>query len=124
MGWNTTVIVLNDAIDMIRDDPNFGKNLYYAILNSVRGEQVDVPAYSYRPGELTPRGVHVNAATVIEQHHADDTAIVAIGQNYGTKIGSCYYTGRHDLPEGQEKILRQLADNMGYRLVKKSAKRK
>lgn len=117
MGWNTTVIVLNDAIDMIRDDVDFGRNLYYAILNSVRGEQVDIPARSPRGG------VHVNAATVIEQHHADDTAIVAVGQNYGTKIGSCYYTGRHDLPEGQERILRQLADNMGYRLVKK-AKRK
>lgn len=121
MGWNTTVIVLNDAIDMIRDDPNFGKNLYYAVLACQRGEQQDVPAYAYRDGQV--RGVHVNAATVIEQHHADDTAIVAVGQNCGTKIGSCYYTGRHDLPEGQEKILRQLADNMGYRLVKKSKRK-
>lgn len=34
MGYNTTVVVLNDALDAIRDDPEFGKKLYHAILAS------------------------------------------------------------------------------------------
>jgi hypothetical protein len=117
MGWNTTVIVLNDAIDMIKDDVDFGRNLYYAILELQRGKQVDIPARSSRGG------IHCNAATAVETHHADDTAIVAVGQNCATELGRCYYTGFHGEEQGKLNILRQLADNMGYRLVKKSAKR-
>lgn len=80
MGYNTTVVVLNDALDQIRDDPDFGRKLYEAILKVQRGKPVDVSA-----------GYHVNAATVIETHHADQTAFVAVGGNYGvvleTKFG-------------------------------------
>ena len=117
MGFNTTVIVLNDAIDMIKDDPDFGRNLYYAILELGRGKQVDIPARS------AYGGVHCNAATAVETHHADGTAIVAVGGNCATKLGECYYTGYHGEDAGKLKILQQLADSMGYRLVKKSAKR-
>lgn len=123
MGYNTTVMVLNDALGYIEKDPKFGENLAKAIYqkSGLRDKGVDVPAHAYVDGE--PRGVHCNAATVIETHHADGTAIVAVGQNYGTKLDECYYVGRHDLYEGQLKILQQLASYMGYRLVKKAPKK-
>lgn len=113
MGYNTTVLVMNDALTQIEEDPEFGKNLAKAIYS----------IYDDRASRDIPAGNHCNAATVIESHHADGTAIVAVGQNYGTKIDECFYVGRHDLPEGQLKILKQLASYMGYRLVKKAEKK-
>ena len=122
MGYNTTVVVLNDALSMIRDDPKFGENLYDAILRLQRGEQVDVPAYSYRDGRVS--GVHVNAATAVETHHADGTAVVAVGGNCATVLGHVFYTGYHGDESGKLKTLQQLADAMGYRLVKKPARKR
>jgi len=118
MGYNTTVIVLNDAIDIIRDDPKFGEKLYYAILELARGKQVDIPAHSYRDGKIT--GVHCNAATAVETHHADGTAVVAVGGN----CASVFYTGYHGDESGKLKTLQQLAESMGYRLVKKPARKR
>jgi len=122
MGFNTTVIVLNDALDMIKNDPKFGENLYYAIIGLARGEQIDVPARSYAP-DGTIRGSYGCAATAVESHHADDTAVIAVGGNCASELGRFYYTGYHGDDEGKLDILRQLAARMGYRIVKNSAKR-
>jgi hypothetical protein len=81
MGWNTTVVVINDALDMIRDDPEFGRRLYDAVLKVQRGKPVDVAAHS-------KRGIHCNAATVIETHHADHDVLVKVGGNYGEVVKS------------------------------------
>jgi hypothetical protein len=76
MGYNTTVVVMNDALSAIEQDPEFGKRLARAIRDAFGGDRVDVPAH----GE---RMIHCNAATVIETHHADHFVTVRIGQNYG-----------------------------------------
>jgi hypothetical protein len=76
MGFNSTVVVMNDALDMIRDDPQFGERLYRAVLEVGRGKPVDVSAH-------TKRGIHCNAATVVESHHADYDVFVKVGGNYG-----------------------------------------
>lgn len=76
MGFNTTVVVLNDALDQIAKDPEFGKNLVDAIMRRRRdGEYVTVPA-----------GNHCNAAEVIETHHADYDVLVRIGGNTGRVV--------------------------------------
>ena len=56
---------------------------------------------------------------MIETHHADGTALVAVGQNYGRKLGEFYPYG-----EGSEdeRLLKALADKLGYRVVKKAVK--
>jgi uncharacterized hydantoinase/oxoprolinase family protein len=74
MGYNTTVIVLNDALDNIANDPNFGKKLVAAIKNACYGT-TNVSA-----------GGFVNAATVIESHHADEHVLVDIGGNMGKVV--------------------------------------
>lgn len=76
MGWNTTVVVLNDALDQIEKDPLFGKKLAQAIrdLHDPKGWR-DVSA-----------GNHCNAAEVIETHHADYNVLVSIGGNTGKII--------------------------------------
>ena len=81
MGWNTTVVVMNDALSAIRDDPQFGERLYRAVLAIQRGKPVDVAAHANG-------GIHCNAATVIETHHADHTVYVKVGQNCGVPFTS------------------------------------
>ncbi len=82
MGWNTTVVLLNDALHEIAEDPEFGKRLADAVsLLAVNKGPVDVSAHGRR-------SIHCNAATVIETHHADITVHVAVGQNYGQVVPS------------------------------------
>lgn len=111
MGYNTTVLVLNDALDQIASDPHFGKKLVFAIskLGMGRGP-VDVSA-----------GNHANAATVVETHHADLSTLMLIGGNYGSKVGTARGWKHHDR-EDQLGMLQQVLDEMGYIVVPKSAK--
>jgi hypothetical protein len=122
MGFNTTVVVMNDALSDIANDPDFGKNLADAVSRSCLGDQVDVPAYSYRRNGYDKgwTGVYCNAATVIETHHADQTTLVAVGGNCGTNLGTFWPYGEGTL---EERMLRELADKLGYRLVKKAPKK-
>lgn len=79
MGFNTTVLILNDNLNEIENDPDFGKNLARAITQlSCRGP-IDVPA---RSGHSSC----AKAALVIETHHADYDVYVKIGGNYGEVI--------------------------------------
>ena len=112
MGFNTTMIVMNDALHCIKEDPDFGCKLAEAIIQCagsgiLQGNHLaDVPAGSF-----------ANAATVIESHHADGTAVVAIGGNIGTNLGIVFPYG--DKEEYSVRVLRQLADQLGYQLRKK-----
>ena len=100
MGYNTTVVVMNDALGAIANDPKFGESLQRAVCEAQRGKPVDVPAYSYRNGvDQEWTGVHCNAATVIETHHADDTSLVAVGGNTGTSLGLFWPYGEGSLEE-------------------------
>jgi hypothetical protein len=109
MGFNTTVIVLNDALDQIEKDPNFGKNLSRAIMSlPIKGGSVDVHA-----------GNHCNAAAVIESHHADYSALVLVGGNYGSVVGKSFGWSHHE-KEAQLCMLKNILDDLGYRIVKKS----
>jgi hypothetical protein len=113
MGYNTTVIVMNDALGQIEEDPDFGKKLAAAI----RGLQIPE---KYRSRDVSA-GYHVNAAAVIESHHADFIRIVAVGGNMGWRVESvaAYRAGPMG-PEKQveEEILQRFATKFGYRLVK------
>jgi len=110
MGYNTTVVVMNDALDQIKNDPAFGEKLARAVMGfniPVRGK--DVAA-----------GNFVNAATVVSQHHADAVHLVAVGGNYGRDLG--HVVSWRDQTD-DEKILRALADKLGYTLRKKTTRK-
>lgn len=110
MGYNTTVMILNDALESIEKDPDFGKNLAAGVRRVTLGKPVDV---------FSKNG---SAATVIETHHADGTSLVAVGGNDGISLGTFYYVGNPYEDEGKVAILKALAEQLGYRIVKKSAK--
>jgi hypothetical protein len=88
MGFNTTVVVLNDALDQIANDPEFGKKLADAIR-----------CIGYRPGPhslYVTAGNHSNAASVVETHHSSMTVVVAVGGNYGSVLGEYPNPSHHE----------------------------
>ena len=108
MGYNTSVIVLNDALNQIERDPDFGRKLSMAVLalNLEPGRHQDVSA-----------GNHCNAASVIETHHADSTTLVSFGGNMGhQQLTTCGWL--HHQAEQQERMCREWAGKLGFRLVK------
>lgn len=108
MGYNTSVVVINNALDQIANDQNFGKNLAEAVRSlsgRAPGTRIDVAA-----------GNHCNAAHVVETHHADQTTIITVGGNLGLLRASAY--GWTDTPETQKALLAAWAEKLGYHLVK------
>jgi hypothetical protein len=108
MGFNTTVVVMNDSLDFIRRDTDFGKKLADAIQSAAVKCPVGISALGAS-----------NAATVIETHHADGIALCAIGGNYGSRLTTLWYVGDITSDECKLKILKQFADDLGYRIVRK-----
>jgi len=109
MGYNTTVMIVNDALNEIENDKEFGKNLVSAIMRTtITSGSIAVPVGNY-----------CNAVTVVEQHHADNTVLVSVGGNYGCVFGECYGYSHHT-PKDKENILRKVAKDMGFDLRRRS----
>ena len=116
MGFNTTVVVSNDALHTIAKDPDFGKNLAKAIqsIGCRTDESIGVSA-------TDGLAIHCSAAEVVECHHADDLVAIAIGCNGGTELG---YAGRYNILHKENKdeqkieMLRNLAESLGYTIRK------
>ena len=115
MGYNSTVIVMNDSLSAIEKDPDFGKNLVRAIMAmSMKrmGEFADVSALR-----------HINAATVVDCEHADYYRAILVGGNMGEPMGGAgtwsTYLREMDKDQRKEYHLKELARSCGYRLVKR-----
>jgi len=106
MGYNTTVVVRNDALEDIEKDKGFGKKLSEGV------RRVFKPPYWIVE---IPAGSHANAIQVVESHHADLMEVIAVGGNLGRRLGP---GGNYRATN--EEILHRLADEMGYCLVPKS----
>ncbi len=116
MGMNTSVIVLNDALDSIENDPEFGKKIGNAIRECRHHNR-----YRADHGVDISCGSHCNAATVVETHHADETTLLAFGGNCVSNLGGVYGY-RHNAEEIQVALLKMLAEKLGYRVVKVKVK--
>ena len=109
MGYNTTIVVMNDAISQIEGDPLFGKKLAQAMreASGANGQRIDIPA-----------GNHANAAHVVECHHADATAVITVGGNLG--IAQVHAHGwRHHEKDTQVRLLEQWAEKLGMQVTPK-----
>lgn len=78
MGFNTAVLVLNDAMSDIASDHAFGAKLVGAIQSGRRA-----PSVSARGN-----GSFINAATVISTSHADYYQTCIFGRNSGWVVSS------------------------------------
>jgi hypothetical protein len=107
MGFNTSMIVLNDALYAIEKDTEFGKKVADAVSNLPQQHGVDICS-----------GCNANAATVVETHHADGTKLLAFGGNCVTDLG-VVHAFRHNEEDVQVLLLQMLAEKLGYKVVKK-----
>ena len=108
MGWNTSAIILNDALEMIEKDPDAGKKIAGAVRELHIRHPVDICM-----------GNHVNAMTVLETHHADTIAPILLGANTGHVIDGCHFHWSRDFEEWEKELLQLLAKKHGYTLRKK-----
>jgi len=99
MGFNTTVVILNDGLSDIAKDPTFGKRLADAI-NGVGDKPIYIPGLTMSP-----------VAVVVESHHADYTTLVAIGGNCASVLYSRGYSIHHT-KEAKWDILEEALDHL------------
>jgi len=101
MGFNTAVVIHNDALHDIAKDPDFGKNLAEAVsMLSGRGGRVNVPS-----------GSQCNAATVIATTHSSDCVVVAVGGNYGNVLGHLSGVEEHHTEDGKDLVLGRICSS-------------
>lgn len=115
MGFNTGILLLNDALYAAEQDKDaFATNLLRAVGEhmSNRGEPLDFAI-----------GNNVNGGTVFHQSHADFVGIYAIGGNYVTPLLTRYNYVHHTY-EAKLAIVREMADELGCRLVAKPKTRR
>jgi len=108
MGFNSTLVIMNDSLHEIAKDKNFGKKVSDAVQRVDHEKYVDISS-----------GCCGNAATVVDCHHADGTALIAVGGNCATVLMPYAGSYRHHTKEGQERMLRAWADELGFRVAKK-----
>jgi len=101
MGFNTAVIIKNDYMHTIQDDKDFGEKLCDSI---------------YYSGWNKTRNLH-NSFSTLPSQHADTMQVVLIG---GNSIRSLGYSNWNST---DIEILRDLADQFGYKLTKKREKK-
>lgn len=107
MGYNTGLLLLNDAIDGVWKDPvRFAEHFRNAF--STYGRSNDSMDF--------PIGNHANGGRVFHMAHADVTGVYAIGGNHTSRLCSVHNGGRHYHEAEQIQLLRDIADNLGYRI--------
>lgn len=107
MGYNTTLFILNDAWGQIEKDP-------VGFVKELNKRHVDAMG---KPQEFG-FGNYGNGFWIVANHHASETKVIAVGGNYVTILGS-YYGSAHHRPEDIEALLREIASQHGFRLVRK-----
>lgn len=109
MGFNSIIMIYNDELDRLENNEHLGKNI---------GSQLSLHVSNMH----NPYGTR--GFKVVAQHHADNTSVILVGQNTHKVIGMIRghwdwaYNG--DVGDsGVVNILKQLAADYGYRLLKK-----
>lgn len=113
MGFNTTVVFLNDGLHHIEDDEDFGKKLVDAIRNFRKGDRFNNVIFADKGG---------NVAEVIAVEHADHSIMVLVGGNSGTVVDPYACGFNHHEEKAQIVALQSLADKLGFKLTKKKTK--
>jgi hypothetical protein len=115
MGMNTAFMVLNDRVHDIARDKNVGKLISDMVAESYSSFPDHVRCGI--PIMVGDQMVGIHSGTGISclsSVHADYTQVVAVGGNTMRRIG----TGG-GFRSTDEELLRTLASDLGYRLVKK-----
>ena len=110
MGYVATIVVNVDALHLIKDDKDFGKNVYHAV----------TPLYTRGPNNVSVGGF-CSAARVIEQHNSDYAVPVMVG-GHGDNVVSGVNVNYSFRENTELEMLKQLAVKHGFSLRKKPKK--
>jgi hypothetical protein len=102
MGWNTTMLILNDHLSSIENDSDFGKR----VASGVR-----------QMGGSPTTPIEIRGGLLIESHHADHCVPILVGGNYGWLVEKCFVRWSSSDPEKQ--LLEALAKKHGFDLTPK-----
>lgn len=105
MGYRTIIVLNNDEANVWGNNP-LGKAITVA-----SGKKI-----SNRGGEILLNGVQIG--NVIDCEHADTESIVHFSSLHGTTLGRSFYNSRMTEEEQREAMIVELAESMGYKLVK------
>jgi hypothetical protein len=100
MGFNTACLILNDQLHSLAKMPDLGRNIELSVVTAERGHP--------------ERQHHTSGFKPLPSCHADTVQIVAVGGNRIFELGCGHW---QDEPEA---LLRKLADQMGFRIVRKA----
>ena len=116
MGYNSGLIILNDALHVIKDNP---LRVTEGVVRAIQSAPM-----SYHRGasriDVAVQG-HVNAASLFHMAHADEHQVYVVGGNTALAVpgGFTRIGGYQDPKETNLALIKQMADEAGYRLVKK-----
>jgi hypothetical protein len=110
MGFNSLIGVLNDRLSEIERDP---EGFVREMIKGIHKLSISSDG---------PIDFHPGQSTVISCAHADQVTVVAHGGNHSTVLGRVYNGGNHHTEEYQIDLLERIADDYGFRLVRKSKK--
>jgi hypothetical protein len=105
MGLNTVILLLNDALEDIRNDMKLGEKIADAISKSGQPQKISCGGFD-------------EALRVVEIHHESNTVLLAAGSNTIDIIGhisSKPTTDKQDLKQKSvETILQKISRDLGY----------
>lgn len=114
MGYNTTVVLLNDALSSIEADKDLGKKL----ADATRAWWAPPRDDGHRFIDVSAGGA-VNALSVIHTHHANQLVPVLVGGNHGWPIAETYIPSGTPVERMEKELLYELARKYKYILSKK-----
>lgn len=100
MGFNTAAIIRNDCLGELERDGSAGRRIADAVKTAGHRDTLD--------------GYAANYLSVLPSQHADTAQVVVIAAN------SIHSLGHGHWRDTDEMLLRALADQHGFRLVRKS----
>jgi len=121
MGYNTTILLLNDGLGQIEQDKEIGQNISDAVAAHF-SNRFSTSTLAARGHIIVFSGNHGNPIAIVEQQHSSDTSIIAVGQNTAQTIAVLYNEPsvkyNETKEEGQERLLMALAKHLGYTVTK------
>lgn len=108
MGYNSAILIHNDAMGCL-DDQQVLQTWWQNMHSAIQSRNLIDVSIAY----------NANGSSLFHMDHADYTGIYAIGGNYTTQLGSRLGYSHHT-QENKLEILKELAKDMGYRLVKQT----
>lgn len=103
MGFRTVVVLSNDRAHEWENDPELGRKIF---LGAARAAEYDFPY-----GEI------------VEQVHADTQTLAVLDGYGGRPVAYTYWHKDQKVGDVNLALLKDLAARMGYRVLKKTAKK-